>query len=174
MGQGKSATLANRQMASRLQSRAIFLLTSRSPGRRQIKKRLAPLVPTMIWCTGLNYKFHAQETNSKMTGERTHAVRCGWAQCATTSADRSPGEAGGRDGIPYRIDPDGRITIHRRNVGISSTLAWSPDGRRFYFGDSLASVIWAYDYVPQTGDVSNESPFLENFSRGLPDGSTVD
>lgn len=89
-------------------------------------------------------------------------------------ADRSPGEAGGRDGIPYRIDPDGRITIHRRNVGISSTLAWSPDGRRFYFGDSLASVIWAYDYVPQTGDVSNESPFLENFSRGLPDGSTVD
>jgi sugar lactone lactonase YvrE len=89
-------------------------------------------------------------------------------------ADRSPGEAGGQDGIPYRIDPDGRITIHRTNVGISNTLTWSPDGRRFYFGDSLASMIWAYDYDPQTGNVSNEIPFLENFSRELPDGSTVD
>jgi sugar lactone lactonase YvrE len=89
-------------------------------------------------------------------------------------ADGSPGEAGGQDGLLYRIDPDGRITIHRRNVGISNTLAWSPDGRRFYFGDSLANVIWSYDYDPQTGNISNESPFLENFSRGLPDGSTVD
>jgi 2-keto-4-pentenoate hydratase/2-oxohepta-3-ene-1,7-dioic acid hydratase in catechol pathway len=34
--------------------------------KAQIKKRLAPLVPTMIWCIGLNYKFHAQETNSKI------------------------------------------------------------------------------------------------------------
>ena len=90
------------------------------------------------------------------------------------NADGSSGEAGGQDGILYRIDPDGRITIHRRNVGISNTLAWSPDRRRFYFGDSLANVIWSYDYDPQTGNISNESPFLENFPRGLPDGSTVD
>jgi sugar lactone lactonase YvrE len=89
-------------------------------------------------------------------------------------ADGSNGEAGGQDGILYRIDPDGRITIHRRNVGISNTLAWSPDRRRFYFGDSLANVIWSYDYDAQTGNIRNESPFLENFPRGLPDGSTVD
>jgi 2-keto-4-pentenoate hydratase/2-oxohepta-3-ene-1,7-dioic acid hydratase in catechol pathway len=30
----------------------------------QIKQRLAPIVPTLIWCIGLNYKLHAKETNS--------------------------------------------------------------------------------------------------------------
>jgi 2-keto-4-pentenoate hydratase/2-oxohepta-3-ene-1,7-dioic acid hydratase in catechol pathway len=31
-----------------------------------IKKRLAPIVPSMIWCIGLNYKHHAKETGSKI------------------------------------------------------------------------------------------------------------
>lgn len=88
--------------------------------------------------------------------------------------DGSLGDAGGQDGMLYRIDPDGRSSIHRRNIGISNTLAWSPDRRRFYSGDTLANVIWAYDYDPQTGDIANERPFLKDFSRGLPDGSSVD
>jgi len=88
--------------------------------------------------------------------------------------DGSLGEAGGQDGMLYRIDADGRTTIHRRNIGISNTLTWSPDRRRFYTGDTLANVIWAFDYDPQTGDITNERPFLKDFSRGLPDGSTVD
>lgn len=88
--------------------------------------------------------------------------------------DGSLGEAGGQDGMLYRIDPDGRTSIHRRNIGISNTLAWSPDRLRFYSGDTLANVIWAYDYDPQTGDIANERPFLKDFSRGLPDGSSVD
>ena len=60
--------------------------------------------------------------------------------------DGSSGEAGGKDGILHRLDPDAASTIHRRGVGISNTLAWSPDRRRFYFGDTLANVIWSYDY----------------------------
>lgn len=88
--------------------------------------------------------------------------------------DGSLGEAGGQDGMLYRIDPNGRTSIHRRNIGISNTLAWSPDRLRFYSGDTLANVIRAYDYDPQTGDIANERPFLKDFSRGLPDGSSVD
>jgi sugar lactone lactonase YvrE len=88
--------------------------------------------------------------------------------------DGSAGEAGGTDGVLYRVDPDGRVTIWRRDLGISNTLAWSPDQRRFYSGDSLANTIWSYDYDPDTGNVSGERPFLQDFSRGLPDGSTVD
>jgi sugar lactone lactonase YvrE len=90
------------------------------------------------------------------------------------NADGSEGEAGGQDGILYRVDPGGRVTIFRRNIGISNTVAWSPDARRFYFGDSLANVVWVYEYDPSTGAISNERPFLDGFSRGLPDGSTVD
>jgi sugar lactone lactonase YvrE len=90
------------------------------------------------------------------------------------NADGSSSEAGGQDGILYRVDPDYRVTIHRRNLGISNTLAWNPDRRRFYFGDSLANTIWSYDYDRATGDITGEAPFLQDFSRGLPDGSTVD
>ena len=34
--------------------------------RADIKKRLAPIAPPMIWCIGLNYKFHAQESNARI------------------------------------------------------------------------------------------------------------
>ncbi len=88
--------------------------------------------------------------------------------------DGSSGEAGGQDGILHRIDPDGRVTIHRRDIGISNTLGWSPDKKRFYSGDSLANLIWGYDYDAASGAITNEIPFFQNFDRGLPDGSTVD
>jgi sugar lactone lactonase YvrE len=89
-------------------------------------------------------------------------------------SDGSGGEGGGQDGALFRLDPDGKVTVWRRAIGISNTLAWSPDHRRFYFGDTLANTIWAYDYDPATGAIANERPFLQGFARGLPDGSTVD
>ena len=88
--------------------------------------------------------------------------------------DGSGGEAGGKDGMLFRLDPDGKSSVWRKNIGISNTLGWSPDQKRFYFGDSLANVVWQYDYESTTGGIQNERPFLEGFSRGLPDGSTVD
>ena len=88
--------------------------------------------------------------------------------------DGSTGEVGGQDGILVRIDPNGRATCFREKIGISNTLAWSPDQRHFYFGDTLANVIWVYDYDASTGAISNERPFLEGFGRGYPDGSAVD
>ena len=88
--------------------------------------------------------------------------------------DGSPREAGGKDGFLYRIDPGGTVTIHRRNIGIANTVAWSPDHRRFYLADTLANSIWAYDYDPSDGSIRSETVFLQGFSRGLPDGSSVD
>ena len=88
--------------------------------------------------------------------------------------DGSSGGVGGQDGILVRIDPNGRATCFREKIGISNTLAWSPDQRHFYFGDTLANVIWVYDYDASTGAISNERPFLEGFGRGYPDGSAVD
>jgi len=90
------------------------------------------------------------------------------------NSDGSAGAAGGQDGALFRLDPDGKVTIWRQEIGISNTLAWSPDCRHFYFGDTLANVIREYDYDPVTGAIANERPFLEGFARGLPDGSTVD
>jgi sugar lactone lactonase YvrE len=90
------------------------------------------------------------------------------------NSDGSAGAAGGQDGKLFRLDPDGRVTMWRQNLGIANTLAWSPDHRRFYFGDTLANVVWIYDYDAATGAIANEQPFLQGFEQGLPDGSTVD
>jgi sugar lactone lactonase YvrE len=88
--------------------------------------------------------------------------------------DGSSREAGGKDGILHRLDPDAGLSVHRRDIGISNTLAWSPDRRHFYFGDSLANTIWSFDYDIDGGTIRNEAVFFAGFDRGLPDGSTVD
>jgi sugar lactone lactonase YvrE len=90
------------------------------------------------------------------------------------NADGSAGEAGGQDGALVRLDPDGTVTSWRTGIGIANTLTWSPDRRHFYFGDTIANVIWVYDYDFATGAIANERPFLEGFARGLPDGSAMD
>jgi sugar lactone lactonase YvrE len=88
--------------------------------------------------------------------------------------DGTPGECGGMDGVLFCIDSNCPAREWKRNVGVSNTLAWSPDGTRFYFADSLANVVWAYDYDQRTGAISGERPFLSDFPRGVPDGSAVD
>lgn len=90
------------------------------------------------------------------------------------NADGSAGEVGGKDGVLVRLDSDASTNCWRKEIGISNTLAWSPDHKRFYFGDTLENVIWAYDFDPSTGAISEERPFLDGFERGFPDGSTVD
>jgi sugar lactone lactonase YvrE len=90
------------------------------------------------------------------------------------NADGSSSEAGGRDGVLFRLDPDGAVTRWCENIGIANTLAWSPDRRSFYFADTLQNIVWAYGYDAATRAISNRRAFLENFARGLPDGSSVD
>jgi sugar lactone lactonase YvrE len=88
--------------------------------------------------------------------------------------DGSADEAGGTDGILYRVDPDGSVIEWQRAIGIANTLAWSPDRAHFYFADTLANTVSAYDYDQATGAIANPRPFLNGFPRGLPDGSAVD
>ncbi|MFY9980643.1 MAG: SMP-30/gluconolactonase/LRE family protein [Candidatus Sulfotelmatobacter sp.] len=88
--------------------------------------------------------------------------------------DGSSGAAGGQDGKLFRLDPDGQVTVWRENIGIANTLSWSPNQKKFYFGDTLANIISSYDYDAETGAIVNERPFLQDFDRGLPDGSTID
>jgi sugar lactone lactonase YvrE len=88
--------------------------------------------------------------------------------------DGSSRQAGGLDGVLYRLDPEGTVTEWSRDIGIANTLAWSPDRSRFYFADTLQNTIWVYDYDAEVGSISNRRIFLKNFDRGLPDGSCID
>ena len=88
--------------------------------------------------------------------------------------DGSAGETGGTDGVLVRIDAQGGVSEWKQNIGISNTLAWSPDRTRFYFADTLANTIWSYQYDAATGRITDERVFFEGFERGRPDGSNVD
>lgn len=90
------------------------------------------------------------------------------------NADGSDGEVGGTDGVLFRVDPDGRVTEVEDGIGISNTLAWSPDQKTFYFGDTLLNTIWSYEYNKQTSAIRKTGNHFAGFSRGLPDGSAID
>lgn len=78
-------------------------------------------------------------------------------------------------GALFRIDTDGGVTRHSRfDIGISNTFAWSPDGKKFYSGDTLANVIYAFDYDGDAGAIRNRTAFFEGYAHGVPDGSCVD
>ncbi|MEM7443779.1 MAG: SMP-30/gluconolactonase/LRE family protein [Pseudomonadota bacterium] len=89
-------------------------------------------------------------------------------------ADGELGEVGPGQGILFRITPSGESSIWREGIGVSNTLCWSPDGARFYFGDTLENEVRVYDVDSASGDISGERPFFAGFDRGLPDGSTID
>jgi sugar lactone lactonase YvrE len=130
----------------------------------QLDKRSAPIFRLESWPRVRLNDARADPRGSLWLGSMRNNV----------NADGSSSEAGGRDGVLYRLDPDGAVTRWCDNIGIANTLAWSPDRARFYFADTLQNIVWAYDYDIATGAISNQRSFLQNFARGLPDGSSVD
>ena len=75
----------------------------------------------------------------------------------------------------YRVDRDSSVQKIISGVACANSICFSPDGRVMYFADSPDREIWAYDYDPLTGDISNKRIFT-GFSDqpGMPDGSIVD
>lgn len=62
------------------------------------------------------------------------------------------------------------------NVTIPNGISWSLDDRVFYFTDSAARTVFAYDYDSLTGSITNRRPFFEvpEEDGGTPDGHAQD
>lgn len=89
--------------------------------------------------------------------------------------DGSRREMDRHSGALFRVDANGSVSRHsEHDFGVSNTMAWSPDRRTFYFGDSLRNVIFAYDYDHDIGAVRNRRVLLEGYPHGVPDGSCID
>lgn len=75
----------------------------------------------------------------------------------------------------WRLDPDLTITRVEQGIICSNGPCWSPDSRTFYFADTFAQEMWAYDYDLTTGTLKNKRTFAtSNAEAGFFDGSTVD
>jgi sugar lactone lactonase YvrE len=67
------------------------------------------------------------------------------------------------------------VTKLDSGIIVSNGPCWSPDDKTFYFQDSWAGEIWAYDYDIATGTPSNRRVFAKIDTKiGAADGSTVD
>ncbi len=118
---------------------------------------------------------HWIELEPEGTGNRLNDGRCDpvgrfWVG---TMFDQS--SARRSTGMLHRVDPDGRATTVRTEIGVPNGLAFSPDGATMYFADTHRETVWAYDYDLDTGEARNERVFLD-FSElpGRPDGACVD
>jgi sugar lactone lactonase YvrE len=77
-------------------------------------------------------------------------------------------------GTLFRIDADFAATPMEHGIGVSNGPCWSPDNRVFYFTDSRAQIVWAYDFDLDAGTISNRRVLNDTKDFGYPDGATVD
>jgi sugar lactone lactonase YvrE len=81
----------------------------------------------------------------------------------------------GATGSLYRLDVDQSLDMLRTGIGISNTIAFSPDGRTLYFADTAANDLGAYTYDPESGTLGARRKFAVPADLpGYPDGSAVD
>ena len=75
----------------------------------------------------------------------------------------------------HRVEADGTHAVLRREVGVCNGLAFSPEGDRMYFADSMRSTVWRYRYDADTGSATDPEVFSDwTGLPGLPDGAAVD
>ena len=75
------------------------------------------------------------------------------------------------EGQLHRIDLDGTSTVVATGIKLTNGLAFSPDGRRLYYADSLRRVVNVYDAAPD-GSLGPGRPLIR-CNEGLPDGLAV-
>lgn len=78
----------------------------------------------------------------------------------------------GRAGF-YRLDTE--LVRIFDGISVANSLAWSPDGRTLYHGDTMQATVWASDYDTVTGQAGPARPFLRvEPDEGMVDGAAVD
>ncbi|MBN7806389.1 MULTISPECIES: SMP-30/gluconolactonase/LRE family protein [Agrobacterium] len=78
-------------------------------------------------------------------------------------------------GALYRINANGAFERKEGGIIVSNGLGWSPDGKTFYFVDTVPGLIHAYDCDTVNGTLSNRREFARiPVADGRPDGLAVD
>jgi sugar lactone lactonase YvrE len=78
-------------------------------------------------------------------------------------------------GSLYMLDLNRHITLKIDHTTISNGLAWSLDNKIFYFIDTPAMNVVAYDFELSTGNIANKrTVIIIDEKDGYPDGMTID
>ena len=113
------------------------------------------------------------DPEAHLPGNRFNEGKCApdgrfWA--GTLSLEETDGA-----GNVYCLQTDLSVNKKIEHVTISNGIAWSLDHRVFYYIDTPAQEIVAYDYNTATGMISNKSTVIVvPEEEGHPDGMTID
>jgi sugar lactone lactonase YvrE len=106
-------------------------------------------------------------------GDRMNDAKCdpaGRLWGGTLTVERRPAAS-----ALYRLEPDGRLTTVLDDVTLSNGLAWSPDGTRMYYTDTVTERVDVFDFDTETGRVSGRRAFADlHDTPGRPDGLAMD
>lgn len=90
--------------------------------------------------------------------------------CGSMAYDMAPGR-----GSLFRFDPDGEVTRVLDGLGISNGIAWTADGTRLHFVDTLTGRVDVVDYDLGSAALSNRRPLVTvDPAHGMPDGIALD
>lgn len=85
-----------------------------------------------------------------------------------------------KEGFLYRVDAkDLSIQVMEKETSISNGLAFTADGKKFFWTDLLTFTVWQYDYDHATNTLSNKKPLLDtrsvytDFESPEPDGLSM-
>lgn len=94
-----------------------------------------------------------------------------WVEIFTDPTIKDPGE----EGKLFRLDSDGTLRTMHEKVTIPNGLSWNAEDNTMYFTDSPAQNVYAFDYDPKTGNISNKRVFFHLEEEGVhPDGHIMD
>ncbi len=94
-----------------------------------------------------------------------------------------PKPPGDPDNIPlldaalYILGKGRSLTVAHSPVTLSNGLDWTEDGKTFYYIDSKADKVVAFDCDPETGKLSNERTVFDKMKNGVDavlDGMALD
>jgi sugar lactone lactonase YvrE len=75
----------------------------------------------------------------------------------------------------YALQTDGNVKLKLKGVSVSNGMAWSPDGRYFYYIDTATREVSAFDFDPVNGEIRNQRTVVWiPPEMGKPDGMTID
>uniref|UniRef100_A0A1A8UWU3 Regucalcin n=1 Tax=Nothobranchius furzeri TaxID=105023 RepID=A0A1A8UWU3_NOTFU len=93
----------------------------------------------------------------------------------TMGKEEQPAQVQKKQGSLYSVNSEYLVTKHLSEVDISNGLEWSLDQKTFFYIDSLALSVDAFDYNSSTGHLSNRRVVYHmEEGEGLPDGMTID